>query len=447
MGEISIHNLKFDGHKITNNIVVSKDLEKYVKSPMMFIEYDDDISADDSILNIPLIATVLPLAWITGSDIHVDKLDKRFKESMESLQRAFSKKFPNAPFTTEINAGELVDNKIGKLEPRMRTGLLFSGGVDSMYSLITNLHLKPRLIMHWGVEGTPYPMNSEYWELVRSTYDIFSKNLGLPYHLTKTNALTLLHNPRIEHDLYKELYYGSLWVRLQHSPVLLSLTAPLSIKRFDQLLIAATRYPQHPRAHNVYHPHSQAPETDEQIGWADLRVKHDGYIPRYKKIRTIAEYLKKDRLTLRVCLDRRKAPNTLNCNDCSKCIKTIAQLVQAETDPNICGLKVDRSTYGKMKSFFIHHSWSTPDTNTQKLIPDKIKYDLHGSKEFFEWFRDFKPKEKNVWAYRRIYHMLPYKLARVLDKFYSVAGINIHEHSPHLTEKIINDLEAARAIL
>ena len=135
------------GRRITSTVTVPRNLRKYFKSFNMFVKYDADINADKSVLNIPMLANVLPLAWLTGYDIYVRELDRTFKESMDELKREF-KKYLKAPFTTQIHVDRLVDNQIGRLRPWERTALLFSGGVDSTYSLITNMELKPRLIMH-----------------------------------------------------------------------------------------------------------------------------------------------------------------------------------------------------------------------------------------------------------------------------------------------------------
>ena len=97
----------------------------------MFVKYDTEIYADKSILNIPLTASVLPLAWLSGSNIVVDTLDKGFKESMDALQTVFMSMLPLAPFKTEIYVDELVENKIIPDDQERKTGLLFSGGVDS----------------------------------------------------------------------------------------------------------------------------------------------------------------------------------------------------------------------------------------------------------------------------------------------------------------------------
>ena len=163
MGDIYIEKPVFSGRKLISKVSISDDLSKFLKNKELFIEYDTEINANESIFNIPLTATILPLAWLTGSDIHVGDLDKRFQESMEQLKDAFKIMYPKVAFS-KIQAEETVENSSGKIDPTKRTGLLFSGGVDSMYSLITNIEHNPKLVMIWGVDNFPYPERRDHWE-------------------------------------------------------------------------------------------------------------------------------------------------------------------------------------------------------------------------------------------------------------------------------------------
>ena len=433
MDEISIFDPEFDGRRLISKISVPKELRKYVLSSSMFVHYDVDVSSEESILNIPMLATVLPLAWLTGYDIHVGELDRAFKESLDGLQQDFMKMFPEAHFGTRINADMIIENE-SKLKSEDRTGLLFSGGVDSTYSLLSNLDLKPKLIMYWGVEGYPYPKYTDYWEKVISTYSEFARRMGLTLHIIKTNPLEVLHHRRIEHDFHKQLYDGTLWGRLQHSLVLLPLTAPLSIGRFDQLLIASSAYP---GASWIQVPTSRRPETDERISWAHLQVRHDGAIPKSEKIMGhIAEFLRNDKLLLRVCLNRRHEQKELNCGYCLKCITTIIDLFLAGVDPSFCGFNFNNTELEKMKSFFKNEKVSRGYIDLWKEVQIKIpygtKYDVLGFNKFLKWFKEYNlnSMEKNVWIYRDIYHKLPFTIAKVLNEVYEIMGIKIFEHTP-----------------
>jgi len=175
MNEIIIQDTELSKHRVTSSFSVSKKLEKYIKNHNFFAEYDVDVTADKSILNIPITSVILPLAWLTGSNIYVDEIDYAFKESMEEVKKEYMKMYPKIPFTTEIKADKVVENK-NRVDPSERTGLLFSGGIDSTYSLVSNLRLKPRMIMIWGIEGHPYPKYLDYWKNVISTYSNRRRN-------------------------------------------------------------------------------------------------------------------------------------------------------------------------------------------------------------------------------------------------------------------------------
>jgi hypothetical protein len=291
--------------------------------------------------------------------------------------------------------------------------------------------------MLWGIDDYPYPQHSAHWAKAVSTYSAFAERLRVTLHLIQTNISQILHDRRIEHDFHKLIYDGTLRARLQHSLILLPLAAPLSIGRFDRLLIAASNNPVHPYLHA---PRAWAsnPCLDEKIVWATLRVTHDGYIPRIAKITgAIKEYVKKDVLTLRVCTRSRLERGYLNCCSCEKCFRTILTLIVAGIDPNDCGFAVDHSTFQTIRTFLETEGLDAQSIETEwrpitQLLHDRGDIEFNGSKDFFHWFRnvDLNSAKKDVWLYRDIYHTLPYPLSNVLDKVYSAIGIRIHDHSP-----------------
>ena len=427
MKGIIIHDSKFIGSELSSKVTVHKSLRKYFKSFIFRSNYSSRIIANPSILNIPLLSTVLPLAWLTGTDIYVEELDKTYKDTMGALKLVFKRWYPEAPFNTNIFCDRLVENKIECKNPDEHTALLFSGGVDSTYSLIKNIHLKPQLIMIGGLEGSaPYLV---FWEKVRKIYSKFAERQGVTFHYVESNARNILNENRITHKFHKPLRDGELWERISLPLVLLGLTAPLSIGRFDGLLIASSCHPTYPY-HK--HPYASQPCTDEKIAWADLHVKHDGYVKRIGKILMIRKYLRNNKLTLRVCLSQHKK---LNCSVCLKCLRTISALAFAGINPNECGFEVNRSTFILMKSlierkkldeFSIETNWK----DLQNMTPNKIENDLYGSKAFFEWFKkcNLNLAQERLDVYKRIYYKLPYHIARALDVIiYGAMGVGIHK--------------------
>ena len=436
MTEITIKDSKIVEGKLSTSIKATGGLDKYFGSTEFYANYDLNIHIDESIQNIPLTATILPLAWLTGSNIYVNKLDKKFFESIEFLKNVFKEMYPSAPFSTEIIAEEIVENEIQVEDSERRTGLLFSGGVDSVFSLLDNRHLNPRLIMIKGVEIGNYEKYDKYWENVVQIYKEFSIKEKVILNVVETNAREILNIRKVEQDFHKLLKYGTLWARLQHSLVLIPLTAPLSFGRFDRLLISATH---DSTLSYSRHPWGSQPIVDENIRWANVKVEHVSFIPRNEKIRgAIKKYLENDRLNLRVCTKRERLQGTnLNCNACEKCYRTILPLILAGINVRDCGFEVNETTFQSIREFIEDKQLDIEGLEAfwlplQKEIPSKFQSEILGATEFFEWYKnlDLKSYQANLWFYRDVYYKLPYKLAMALDILYKKFNINIHEHSP-----------------
>ena len=158
---------------VKSSITVSNDLKKYFTNLSLYSLYDEKITTNKSITNIPALSILLPLAWITGSDVYVGELDHTFAESMIALQEEYKKMYPLAPFKTRLIVDELVEN-----DPLPEgTALLFSGGLDSTYSLFSNKNLNPRLITILGTMDIPFS-NAHYQEIIKREYLDFAEREG-----------------------------------------------------------------------------------------------------------------------------------------------------------------------------------------------------------------------------------------------------------------------------
>lgn len=413
MDEITVES-RLIGNKVISTLAVPRNLRKYIESYKLYVKYDAPISADTSIINIPLISNILPLAWLTGADVHVETLDKSYVEAMNAIKHEFNLIFPRGRFKSKI----IVDNLVENHNQSKETALLFTGGIDSTYSMIDNIALKPRLIMYSGIQHYQlYQTYAKREQFVKETYSAFAKRQGLNFNFIKTNIIGILNDSRIAHDFYRILRGTNLWIGLQEPLVLLSLPAPLSIGRFNRLLIAASV-----DSTNDYikYPCSSQPRIDEKFAWADLRVKHHGYINRFSKTSLIKEYMKNNKIDINVC----NSPplNLLNCSACEKCYRTITSLVLEGIDPNQCNFNVNELTFQSIKRLLLKKDagfllngdlW----TILQTLVPDEVKTDCYGSRDFFLWFKSIKIDKvlKKRDLYWTIYNYLPFPLALLLD--------------------------------
>jgi hypothetical protein len=423
LDEIVIESKRVSKDTVKSTLQVPDRVKKYVKTHELFVMYDEEITDNESILNIPLVSNVLPLAWLTDSDIRVDSLDKRYRESMYALKEEVNKIFPLKQYKTNINSERLVENHVEV----KGTGLLFSGGVDSTYSLISNWSKKPHLIMVWGLDMHPYPEYAEHWNQLDSIYSEFAQRNDLEFNMIKTNASEILNYRRIDHDFHRELHSGRVRVRHQHSLIVIPLAAPFSMNRFDELLFAATYHPEF----KIYQKSDVTiPRTDERIVWADLLTKHDGFIPRLDKLHIISDFIEKQDIVLKPC----QRPE-LNCCNCGDCCRTLMYLALQGIDPNRVGFKVKDDTFDNLRKFYESRSFSEANIETyfepiKRMIPEKIDQVFEGSRSFFEWFVDkdlYANVNKDYWHYRVIYNWLPYSLASIYDKVLSKTRINIHK--------------------
>lgn len=382
MSSIIIGRPKVNWNTITNEITIPNNLRKYFTSSTFFASYDEKITADDSILNVPAVSAVLPLAWIMGVDIQVDAVDGAFIESMRDLQMEYSKIYPKGPFRTKIIAKKVVGNNVGA----RAVALTFSGGLDSMYSLVSNIEKKPRLIFMYPFDISP--QFKKFGMKCKSYYSAFAKEAGLTFNYVNTNVRFILKG-----GIFPEILGGNFWGFIQQAVIQACASAPLSIGRFNTLLTSADRHRDlFPSATKSF-PWSHAFNTTEKITWADVQVKYDGAIHRHEKAAAIREYLRDHNMVLRVCWmhETYSQVKNFNCSKCEKCLRTIAELLAVDMDPNKYGFKVDESTIKLLISTIKNkkanpHAWRYHWTPLKQIIKKSPpKKDLYGSKALFKW--------------------------------------------------------------
>jgi hypothetical protein len=435
--------------KVESHFDVSNDMKRYFESFDLYSSYDADIVSVKGILNIPAVATVLPLAWITGADVFVDELDEKFALSMRALQAQYKEIYPAAPFRTEIKADRLVKSE-GSTQG---TALLFSGGLDSTYSLYRNMALKPRLVIILGVWDIPIS-DVDFQEGIVREYSDYARREGLDINFVRTNALELFYTKNDEINFLWERFQGShegnFWDGLGFSLGHLCQAAPLSYGRFNQMLVSAGVDKSITMRD---HPFASSPGADESIAWADLRVRHEGPVYRHEKTIYLRDHLNRGDVKLRVCWsspEYLKKNGLMNCGRCEKCLRTIAALAYSGVDPNKCGFKMDESSFslmrfvleGRLLTRSAIKLWWKP---LQDVIPDEVSEDFHGSKSFFEWFKEAELEEmerKPRSSLHTLVVKLPYPVWRLYRRFYrSITPESVNVKGPIIPEKIRRQAE------
>ena len=397
---IKIEDLSLQKNRIAVRLSCSKNIQKYLLSNTLYIEYDKNIDGvPNSILQIPAVSGIITLAWITGADVYVKELDAAYLDSLHKIKTVMKDWYPEFPFS-EIYADKIIVNRFNN----NGYGLLFSGGIDSLTSYIRHRDKKPNLI-HCVVRKEHLNLNREH--LIN-----FAKQENVTIDVIKTNIYNVIHGLLI----YAQ-FGVDWWPDVGHSIVYTGLCAPLAQKINIGTLLIASSYTQ-----EFKYPWGSHPLIDNNISWGGCRVLHDGYeLSRQQKIRHvlknyIASHDGDHVLEALDCGSSSTRQATAVCGKCElcvsgrcmKCMRSIAGLSLENVDPNLCGFNVDLETFDFFKQGFIEGNYlkSIIPIRTkasilgkadelfflkdiQKNIPETIDHDLYNSKEFFQWFKNF----------------------------------------------------------
>ena len=397
---IKIEDLSIQKNRISVRVSCSKNIQKYLLSNTLYVEYDKSIDeVPNSILQIPAVSSIVTLAWLTGADVYVKELDATYLDSLQKVKEVMMGWYPEFPFS-EIYADKIVLNRFNN----NGYGLLFSGGIDSMTSYIRHRDKKPNLI-HCVVRKEHLNLNIEH--LIN-----FAKREDVTIDVIKTNIYNVIH------ALLITAQFGvDWWPNLGHAIVYTGLCAPLTLKNNIGTLLIASSY-----TREFKYPWGSHPLIDNNISWGGVKVMHDGYeLSRQQKIRHVLKnyiatshdgdhVLKALELELAcgsssVC---GKCAKCVSSSGCMKCIRNIAGLSLENIDPNLCGFNIDMETFDFIKQGFIEGDFIKSGIlirtkasilgkadelfflkDIQKHVPETINYDLYNSKEFFQWFKNF----------------------------------------------------------
>ena len=334
---LKLKNIVFEdtGSKIVYDYTTQNDSNKYFNAADPFyIKYQIDVSSvPESILVIPFLSNVLPIAWFAGFYIEVNDVDFDFLECIKVLKIEFQKQFPDYKLEGGLKAKKVTKNKINGTN----TAMLFSGGVDAYATYIRTHEKTPDLVT---ILGADIEINDkEQWT---SFTDFIESET-----LLKSNAKQYIEtNVRTFYTYQVELLLKDIgwWGKVQHGLSLIGSLAPLSlIKGYQDIFIASSYTEQ------IDIAWGSTPQIDEKISWAGIKVHHDGYeLKRQDKVDLITKFSSdaESNFKLRVCYSELR--NAFNCSACEKCYRTILGLILNGKDPNNYGFDVDAHVYKNM---------------------------------------------------------------------------------------------------
>ena len=384
---IKISNVRATDNKLEVKLDFSKEVGKYFFKNHFEVYYDKNIgNVDESILSIPAVCVTIQVAWATGADLFVKKLDKDFLSSLPNIRKEFQRFYPKFSSSGDIHVEKIITNKFNNKQ----IATLFSGGLDSIVSYITQKDKHPILITIQ--KSTTSPHNKDYDSKMRNLHQKFAEQEGLRIHFIESD-LPATYSDTLNHQLLAFDFETKDWFGyVSYGLVTSGICAPLTGEKIGRVVLASG-YPKNYRQAEGAHFLDYI-----DFSWADINVFYDNSdLSRQEKIRHVLklnpQYLK----YLRSCIFANQRRSDLKeCGECEKCLRTFTGLILEGIDPNECNFDIKNNVLDYIKTLFIKrlmysnmYFWK----DIQNHIPNTIKDDevskKYHAKEFFEWFRGF----------------------------------------------------------
>ncbi|MRH42728.1 hypothetical protein GH741_08510 [Aquibacillus halophilus] len=362
------------------------EIANYINGNRFVAKYDSDIkNVPESLLIIPFLANVTPIAWVTNSIIYCGQVDLQFYKSLNVLKDYFKSMYPSFLCESDLTPNLIINNDT-HLKENSKSALFFNNGIASVASSIQRRDDEPLLISVWGAETEV--TNQEAWQAVSEELRNFATSFDTKVSVIKSNFRDMINYEELNGS-FEELIGGHWWTKIQHDLGIIGLSAPLAYHhQITKLYIGATHQP------SFISPFGSDIEIESNISWGSdlLQVFPQGYVlTRHEKIALISNYIKTYDSTLKI----KACQNTQishNCSNCEKCIRTMISMLLEGLDPSKHGFKhVDATTLDRMRHHLENDGVVTPENlfhykEIQSHIPSKKEGLTVFTLDFFNWF-------------------------------------------------------------
>lgn len=376
-------------------------LKDYFTTDTMYIEYNTDVSeVPVSILNIPFVATVLPLMWLTDTVLWVEEIDRTFYDATYRIKEAYQNLYNYYPLKGNFISARYANNTY---DVKRESLILFSGGMDAHTTYIRHIDTDPILcnIQGWykTLQDEDKAADADYRDISK-----FAEIEGRQFEYVKSNFAVIVNANHFDKNITKKLG-DTWWHGFNHSMSFISIAIPLAYKFGVHNVYIASSVPMGEYVHCASYV-----STDGEFKFAEHGgCIHDGSeLTRQDKAHIIVEHVKKiDRdYPIRVC-----SFNDKNCCACDKCMRSVLGLTAEGGDVRKFGFDIKESLkdfYEKeMEENMVLHRVEGEGSLHWPAIRKRMKanYDLFNNeqKEFVDWFMtyDFMGKrKKSIWEYR-----------------------------------------------
>ncbi len=339
-----------------------------------FVEYHAPLRLDEAPWTLqaaPYLLNIAPLVWYSGQAWSVEEMDADLYQSLEKARVGLRQLYPEFAWDGKFEPQTLVKTKLeppGQLSGKARRFILYSGGLDSTYTVFS---LCDEPITLAFICGGDIPLNNEAkCAQIREGAKTFSGRYRHDFVWMRSNLF--------DFETIKSVLPTIKWwpADIQFGIGYIGLMMPLLVLggQDSELVIAAS---QTAGSKGRYGSH---PNYDGVLEFAGRKVKHHGFdanrTDKALSLETICRTENLPRPQLRVCL--KPYADDANCGHCEKCLRTASEIVISGGVPSDYGFDMDMKALAERLS----------DLLTRTLIPL--------NRESAEFWNSMKPAAQNA---------------------------------------------------
>ena len=301
-------------------------------------EYDVDVAGIPvGIAVVPLLANVLPMAWIYDAVVEAAVCDADFLACLPEVKRGYEDMYPMMRFGGELKVGIVEENR----QTSKGSICFFSGGVDAFSTLIQHIDERPVLLTMRGADIKLG--DSAGWARVREHGEEVARDFDVDFHEVSSTFRTFLCENALTRRV--EESGDGWWHGFQHGLGILGHAAPLAwILKKSTVYIASSNTVETRLGVTC----ASDPSIDNRVRYCGARVHHDGFeFCRQDKVKSVVRYSHKTDtpVRLRVCWE---SEGGSNCCACEKCARTILEVMAEGGDPRKFGFNYDDGQFDKL---------------------------------------------------------------------------------------------------
>ena len=296
-------------------------------------------------------AGLLPLAMVIREDLTIEgEMSPRLFYGLNEYQRALNVWFPKQLALVDVYATNLTS--LPPEQAGQSCAALFSGGVDSSYTLMSHLpdrQPNPDFQVKYAIFVHGFDIPLQYRPAYDESLKIFSQQLA-PLGVTIIPCRTNLH------------YFTSgllSWV-IGHGSA--GISAGLVLDKLVRYFLVPSSY-----SLDGLVPWGSSPLIDHWLSTETLQaLHHSAPVWRIEKVAAISAWQPAQQF-LRVCIDDSKRVGVNNCCRCEKCMRTMAML-------EICGALKSFKTFKQPFGRWDIIRWVPHYDLGQFSLPQTLRY-------------------------------------------------------------------------